>query len=199
MSAIGVVILAAGASTRMGTPKQLLLHQGRSLLRYTIDIVMASTCCPIAVVLGAYAEQIRLEVDPPVHAVINPNWAEGMGSSIGVGIETLIDVSPDLEAAIILLCDQPFISIQLIHQLIEAYHTTGQPIVVSSYAGTLGVPALFHQRFFPDLLGLAAYQGAKHLIEKYLDETAGVPFSKGAIDIDTPEDYEQLQSGLESQ
>lgn len=85
-----------------------------------------------------------------------------------------------------------------IHQLIATYHITKQPIVASSYAGIRGVPVLFHQRLFPALLALNAEQGAKYLIKKYADEVACVPFSEGAIDIDTPEDYRQLQVRLKT-
>ena len=90
MLAIGMIILAAGASTRMVKPKQLLLYQGRSLLRHTTEIALASNCHPIVVVLGANAAQMEPEIDSlPVHAVINPHWAEDMESSIRVGIDTL--------------------------------------------------------------------------------------------------------------
>jgi len=193
VSSVGVVILAAGASTRMGTPKQLLQYQGRSFLHHVTDIAVNSKCDPIVVILGACADQIRPEVASfPVHIVVNPHWPRGMGSSLRVGIATLQGRSPDLEAAIVLLCDQPFISIQLIHQLIEVYYATSVPIVASSYAGTLGVPALFQCCLFPALLTLKADQGAKYLMKKYAVQTAYVPFSQGAIDIDTPEDYKQL-------
>lgn len=197
MSSIGIVILAAGASTRMGTPKQLLRYQGRYFLRHITETAIASGCDSIVVVLGAYVNQIRSEVDAlPVHAVENPHWAEGMGSSIRVGIRTLSDRAANVQAAIVLLCDQPFTSVQLIHQLIAAYDADRQPIVASSYAGILGVPALFDRCLFPTLLTLEAQQGAKHLIQSYMEQTTAVPFMEGTIDIDTPEDYEQLQSSL---
>ena len=192
---VGVVILAAGASTRMGTPKQLLLLKGRSFLRHAAETALASVCQPIIVVLGAYAEQVRQEVEAlPVQVVENPRWAEGMNSSVWAGI-TALDVMPDKISAVMLtLCDQPFVSAQVINQLVETYHVTGKPIVASEYAGTLGVPALFSRSFFSELKALRKGEGAKQLITKHAHEVFGVPFPEGAIDIDTPKDYKQFQT-----
>jgi molybdenum cofactor cytidylyltransferase len=193
-SAIGLIVLAAGASTRMGTPKQLLLYQGRSFVCHAVEVAIASVCQPIVVVLGANAQRIKLEINHlPIQIVENQQWSEGMSSSIRVGLKTLNAVNPDLEAVAIALCDQPFISSQLINQLIEAYCLTGKPIVASEYAGTLGVPALFSRALFSELMALKTTEGAKQIIGKHLHEVVGVPFPDGAIDIDTPKDYEQLQ------
>lgn len=194
-SAVGVVILAAGASTRMGTPKQLLPLQGRSFLRQAAETALASVCQPIIVVLGAYAEQLRQEVENlPVQVVENLRWAEGMSSSVWAGVAAL-DATPDKISAVVLtLCDQPFVSAQVINQIVEAYHVTGKPIVASEYAGTLGVPALFSRTFFSELKALRRGEGAKQVITKHAHEVFGVPFPEGAIDIDTPKDYEQFQS-----
>jgi molybdenum cofactor cytidylyltransferase len=182
----------------MGTPKQLLRYQGRYFLRHITETAIASGCDPIVVVLGAYANQIRPKVEElPVRVVEHPHWAEGMGSSIRVGIRTLGDRAASVQAAIVLLCDQPFTSVQLIHQLIAAYKANRQPIVASSYAGILGVPALFDRCLFPELLTLESQQGAKHLIQNYTNRTTAVPFIEGAIDIDTPKDYQELQSSLD--
>jgi molybdenum cofactor cytidylyltransferase len=191
--AIGLIVLAAGASTRMGTPKQLLLYQGRSFVRHTVEVAVASICQPIIIVLGANAQRIKPEVSHfPVQIVENQQWSEGMSSSIRVGIEALNAVNPELEAVAIALCDQPFISSQIINQLVEAYYLTGKPIVACEYAGTLGVPALFSRTLFPELMALKTSQGAKQIINKHRHEVVGVPFPEGAIDIDTPEDYDQL-------
>jgi molybdenum cofactor cytidylyltransferase len=193
-SAIGLIVLAAGASTRMGTPKQLLLYQGRSFVRHAVEVALASVCQPIVVVLGANAQRIKPEINHlPIQIVENQQWSEGMSSSIRVGIKTLNAVNPDLEAVAITLCDQPLISSQLINQLVEAYCLTGKPIVASEYAGTLGVPALFSRALFSELMALKTTEGAKQIIGKHLHEVVGVPFPDGAIDIDTPKDYEQLQ------
>ncbi|MFE1746883.1 NTP transferase domain-containing protein [Coleofasciculus sp. H7-2] len=192
---VGLIVLAAGASTRMGTPKQLLLYQGRSFLRHTAEIAIASICQPIVVVLGANAERMKPEVNLlPVQIVENPQWAEGMSSSIRVGIEALANLNQNLEAVAIALCDQPFISSQLLNQIVEAYHLTRQPIIASEYAGSLGVPALFSRTLFPELMSLKTTVGAKQIIKKYSSEVFRLPFPEGVIDIDTPKDYQKFQA-----
>ncbi|MBD2743906.1 nucleotidyltransferase family protein [Coleofasciculus sp. FACHB-1120] len=192
---VGLIILAAGASTRMGTPKQLLLYQGRSFLRHTAEIAIASLCQPIVVVLGANAEQIKPEVSElPIQIVENPQWAEGMSSSIRVGIEALDNLNQSLDAVAIALCDQPFISSQLLNQIVEAYQVTRRPIIASEYAGSLGVPALFSRALFPELMSLKTTEGAKQIIKKHSPEVFRIPFPGGAIDIDTPKDYQEFQA-----
>lgn len=192
-SAIGVVILAAGASTRLGTPKQLLQHRGRSLLRHTAEVAIASGCRPIVVVLGAQVEQLEAEVQQlPVYVVENNHWAKGMSSSIQTGMMVLQSIHPPVKAVVILLCDQPFVSAALVHQLIEEYHRTGKPIVASEYVDAVGVPALFSHALFPVLMTLQADRGARFVIQNHVQAVARVPFPLGAVDIDTSSDYEQF-------
>lgn len=198
-STVGLIILAAGASTRMGTPKQLLAYRRCTLIRHMAEVAIASYCRPIIVVLGAYAERIKPEISQlPIQIVKNQQWAEGMSSSIRVGLESLLAVNQNLEAVAIALCDQPFVSPQTLNQLVEAYHLTGKPIIASQYAGTLGVPALFSRRLFSELVALNSNEGAKQLIKKHINEVFSVPFPDGAIDIDTPNDYKQLQTFIKS-
>ncbi len=195
MSTIGLVILAAGASTRMGAPKQLLYYQGCSLLRHLAEEAIASECQPTVVVLGAYAEQIKPEISQlPVQVVENMQWALGMSASIRAGIKALNGSCQNLEAVVIVLCDQPFVSSQIINQLIESYHSTGKPIIASEYAGTLGVPALFSKSCFSELTTLRGSEGVKQVIKKHVHQVFGIPFPAGAIDIDTPKDYQFLQT-----
>lgn len=190
---IGMLILAAGGSTRLGKPKQLLQYQGQSFLRHTVTVGLASGCQTV-VVLGAQAEQLRSQVsDLPVAIVENWAWVNGISTSIKVGLEALQNQqSQILEAAIITLCDQPFISTPLIKQLIERYKVTGKRIVASQYAGIIGVPALFDLTLFPDLMLLQGDVGAKALIQRLRHEVITVSFPDGAIDIDTLQDYEQF-------
>jgi molybdenum cofactor cytidylyltransferase len=165
-STVGLIILAAGASTRMGTPKQLLPYRGRSFVRHIAEVAIASVCQPIAVVLGANAERIKPEISQlPVQIVENQQWAEGMSSSIRVGLEALLGVNQNLEAVAIALCDQPFVSSQTLDRIVEAYHFTGKPIIASEYAGTLGVPVLFSHTLFSELMALKSNEGAKQLIK----------------------------------
>ena len=193
---VGIVILAAGASTRMGTSKQLLLYQGRSLLCRIVETALASVCQPTIVVLGASAEQLQQEIKHlPVQVVENLQWAEGMSSSIFTGINVLNAESVKVSAVVLLLCDQPLVCVQVINQLVETHYSTGKPIIASEYSATLGVPALFSHTFFPELMTLKGGEGAKQLLKNHSEDVYSLPFPDGVIDIDTPEDYEQLSRG----
>ncbi|MBW4661810.1 MAG: nucleotidyltransferase family protein [Drouetiella hepatica Uher 2000/2452] len=195
MPTIGLMILAAGASTRMGTPKQLLLYQGRSLLRYVAEVAIASCCDPVVVVLGSQAERMKLEACAlAVHIVENQQWAEGMGTSIFAGMTALTAINQALDAVVIILCDQPFVSHHLLNQLVEAYRATQSPIIASAYENTLGVPALFDRSLFIELMTLKNV-GAKSLIKRHAERIFQVSFPKGAIDLDTPAQYQQLLRG----
>jgi molybdenum cofactor cytidylyltransferase len=195
---VGIVILAAGASTRLGRPKQLLIYQERSLLRRAAESALDSVCQPVTVVLGAFAEQFSNEVcDLPVQIAINPQWQKGMSTSIRIGIEAL-EANPSsgrpMEAVVMMLCDQPFVTPQIIDELVAAYRATGWPIIASEYGGTLGVPALFSRKIFADLRALKEAEGAKKVIQNHADAVFRMPFARGAIDIDTPMDYAQLHT-----
>jgi len=188
---VGLVILAAGASTRLGTPKQLLRYGEKSLLFRAAQTAVASVCEPVVIVLGAYAELLKQEVqDLPVQVVENPHWQKGMGGSIGTGIEAINTFSDNIEAVVLMLCDQPFVSVDLINKLVESSCLTKHSIVASQYQGTLGVPALFKCALFGELLSLKSAEGAKKVIAKYSGEVDSVAFANGVIDIDTPGDYE---------
>ena len=193
-SNIAIIILAAGASTRMGRPKQLLPYQGRSLLRHTIENAVASVCKPIVVVLGANAENIRSEIsESDIKIVENPDWHLGMSSSIRRGIISLVTDYKTVDAVVITVCDQPFLSSEIINHLVSTYHSTRKPIIACEYADTLGVPVLFSQIFFSKLENLTEDVGAKKIIKNHYHEVFSIPFPLGAIDIDTPHDYQQIE------
>jgi molybdenum cofactor cytidylyltransferase len=195
---IAIIILAAGASNRMGQPKQLLSYQGRSLIQHTVESAIASLCKPVIVVLGAHAQQIRSQINPDlVQIVDNPQWNLGMSTSIRSGIFALNNYSPNIDAAVITVCDQPFISPEIINSLVSAYYSTKKPIIASEYAQILGVPALFNHKFFAELVALNENIGAKHLIKKYREQVFAVNFPLGVIDIDTPKDYQNLQANIQ--
>jgi molybdenum cofactor cytidylyltransferase len=200
MSGIGLILLAAGSSSRMGCPKQLLKIKQRSLLRIMSEVAAGSCCVPIVVVLGAYAEQMQSELHGlNLHIVINERWAEGMGTSISAGMEALYAYEPNLAAVAIMLVDQPYVSVSHINQLAEIYQTKHHAIIASAYAGTLGVPAVFDQRFFIQLRNMKTTEGARKLIRKYPQQVGQLPFSKGEIDLDTPEQYQTLLSNMSSE
>ncbi|RKR84831.1 molybdenum cofactor cytidylyltransferase [Mucilaginibacter gracilis] len=188
----GIIILAAGSSSRLGEPKQNLIYQGKTLLQHAVSAAIASACRPVIVVLGANAQTIQSQIaNQAIQIIHNPNWQQGMASSINAGISHL-QKTPNIQGAVIMLCDQPFANHTLINQLLQAHTQSGKGIVASLYNNTQGVPAFFHQKYFHHLLALQGHQGAKKLLTAYADDIATVPFDKGAIDIDTMADYEGL-------
>jgi molybdenum cofactor cytidylyltransferase len=187
---IAAIILAAGASTRMGYPKQLLPFQGQSLLRAIAKTAVSANFAPVIVVLGASIAQTRLEViDLPVQIVENQDWQRGMGASIRCGMQAL---PLKIDAVTLLLCDQPFVSPQLLHNLKSLYSTTHQPIIASAYQDAIGVPALFDFTLFSELAQLDQLEGAKTIIQRHLNAVATIDFPQGAIDIDTPDHYQHI-------
>ena len=199
MSPVGLILLAAGSSSRMGYPKQLLRIGQRSLLRTMSEVATGSCCKPVVVVLGAQAEQLQAELHGlELHTVINERWAEGMGTSIAAGMRALSAQDP-VAAVVIMLVDQPYVTVSLINQLVEAYETRRYPITASAYADTLGVPAVFDQRFFIQLKNMNTTEGARKLIQSYPEQIGQLPFSRGEIDLDTPEQYQALIKNMPRQ
>lgn len=194
----GLIILAAGESSRLGSPKQLLEFNGQSLLRHACETAIASLCRPVIVVLGAQSSRLREEIQNlPVNTIENAAWSEGVGTSIKVGLAALTgseNNSSTLQGVVIMLCDQPLLSSEHIDQLVRTHQLTGKAIVASRYGNTLGVPAFFSAAFFGELLSLPNEVGAKRLFNQYPTNVASVPFEGGAVDIDTLEDYAKLQS-----
>jgi molybdenum cofactor cytidylyltransferase len=146
------------------------------------------------VVLGASAELCRREIhDLPVSSVINHDWEAGMGSSLSLGLETLLSAaSPPLDAVIMMLCDQPFLTASILDRLVGAYAVNPGRIVASEYGEVVGVPALFDSALFPDLLNLSGAQGARQILQQHHRHIHKIDFPEGAIDIDTVADYERL-------
>ncbi len=194
MPNIGAVILAAGESSRFGQPKQLLRFRGKSLVRRVVDAADEAGCSPIAVVIGSDAKKIARELEQTnaIAAVDNKNWRNGIGTSIRIGAQSLIDHVPNLDAVMLLVCDQLLVDTEVIKQLIARYGETVKTIIASSYSGTLGVPALFDRSYFDDLLTLPDDSGAKSIILSNRERVAEFPFPQGKIDIDTLADYERL-------
>lgn len=190
----GAVILAAGASTRMGTPKQLLELEGKPLLVRAVEAALASRAWPVVIVLGAHAEKIRPTLARfPVLVTESPAWAEGMAASIRAGVTTLQQFSRGLDAAVIALCDQPAFSADTIAQLVAAQRATGRSIVAARYAGRHGAPALFLREHFPTLTSLTGEEGARALLNEDLSRVASVELPALAVDLDTPADVTAFQ------
>ena len=192
-SSIAAIILAAGASRRMGQPKQLLPYKRQTLLCHVIRSALASECKPVIVVLGANAEQIKPTINKfPIKIVKNKNWTQGISSSINCGVTYIQEQYLDIDAVVFFTCDQPFISAELIKQLVDAYNLSKKPIVASQYGDTWGIPALFSRNFFSALIKLKGDRGAKKIINQYRDLVYVIDFPQGNIDLDTLENYQQF-------
>ncbi|GAA4355227.1 nucleotidyltransferase family protein [Hymenobacter saemangeumensis] len=192
MQSVGVLLLAAGASTRLGQPKQLLPFQGKSLLRRAAETASATGCGPVVLVTGALHDELLPEVAGlPVAAVRNLRWADGMSSSIAAGLAYLEARAPALEAVLVLVCDQPLLTVDVLQQLIARFQPERPPVVASAYAGVRGVPALFSRALFGELRQLSGPAGARELLHRYSD-VAAVDFPGGVVDVDTMEQYNAL-------
>jgi molybdenum cofactor cytidylyltransferase len=177
----------------LGEPKQQLPYRGKTLLQRAVQTALASGCAPVAVVLGANAEQLMPELaNMPLVLVQNPDWQEGMASSIRAGLGELMRQQPALTQVIIMVCDQPFVEADVLKQLMQSKQESQAGIVASAYKGTVGTPVLFDQVYFPELLALQGQEGAKKIILKHQPEVSTIAFEAGAIDIDTQEDYSAL-------
>ena len=158
-----------------------------------MDAAAGANCSPVIVVIGIRAKEIRRELkETDAIAVENENWKQGLGSSIRTGIRHLIDNCPDLEAVVLLVCDQPFVDRVVVNRLIALRNETGRPIVASSYEKTLGVPALFDRSCFEELLALNHDHGAKSIILSNRARVAEFPFPRGSADVDTIDDWDGL-------
>jgi molybdenum cofactor cytidylyltransferase len=211
-SHIAAVILAAGESSRLGKPKQLIQFRGKTLVRRVVDAASEAGCQPILVVLGTertshlYSdglprvkgrhheiELITSELKKTGATIVaNSNWQCGIGTSIRTGVQHLLDTAPGVEATVLLTCDQPYVDRAVIDGLITLHRETRKPIVAASYAGTLGVPALFDRGRLPELLRLDDSAGAKSTILSNRDQVAEFPFPDGKVDIDTAEDWQRF-------
>ena len=190
---IGAVILAAGPSSRMDTPKQILQFRGETLVRRAASAAIEAGCWPVVVVTGAHAVATRDALRGlDVREAQNKKWESGMSSSLRVGIETLVTMAPRVNAIVLMLCDQPFVTREIIAALVGAYRETDRAIVASAYGGSYGVPALFGRKYFAELTTLEGALGAKQVIQKHIAEVQLLDFPQGEIDIDTPDDFARL-------
>jgi len=199
---VAALILAAGASRRMGSPKALLPWGKGSLLRHVAEVALASPCRETFVVLGAEGRRVADELRGlAVHAIENESWERGMGSSLATGIRAVEageDPAEPWRAVLILLCDQPAVTPELLGRLISvaregARAEAPRTMVACRYAGSLGPPALFARSLFGELRALDGDRGAKALLLRDPTAVASVEFAEGALDLDTPEDYDRAR------
>ena len=189
----GILILAAGQSKRLGTPKQLLPYEGTTLLARVAELACGSGAYPVVCVLGAYAGSVREAlVRYPLDIVWNADWMEGMASSLRLGLEEMRTKHPLVDGVMVLVCDQPHLDRALLESLVSVQRDSGLPVAAASYGGRMGTPALFHKSLFAELMQLKGDTGARVLLEGMRDQVSAVPFEAGTVDIDTQEDYTSL-------
>jgi molybdenum cofactor cytidylyltransferase len=191
-SSVGGILLAAGSSSRLGQPKQLLTFHGVPLIRHVAEQALASRLASLTVVVGHRAADVRAALsDLAVDVVENPSYAQGQSTSLRVG---LLNFPRDHTAALILLVDQPFVDATLIDRLIGLYEESGAMIVAPQVAGRRGNPVVFDRALFPELLTVVGDTGARDVISRHRDRlaTLELPDDQAFQDVDTWEDYQKI-------
>jgi CTP:molybdopterin cytidylyltransferase MocA len=190
------LILAAGSSRRMGSPKQLLLIAGRPLLEIVVAQACASTLDDVMVVLGASAEEIQNRIDlGRARVLVNPDHASGMASSLRAGLAALGD---EVDRAMIILGDQPDVTVPLLNRLLDLQEESGLPAAALSFNGLLHPPVVLKRELWGDLMALEGDVGCRAVIRARPELVARLPFEQDRIhpvDVDTPEDYERVVRG----
>ncbi|HSF88956.1 MAG TPA: nucleotidyltransferase family protein [Saprospiraceae bacterium] len=188
-----VLILAAGKSSRLGSPKQLLNFEGSALISRVAKTAIDAAIGEVFVVVGANAEEIVMELNmPDLYVVKNEEWEEGMASSIRNGLDQVQKSDPMVDGIMILVCDQPYLNADTLREILHQQRASGHAMAASVYHDQVGTPAVFHRSIFPALMELRGDTGARKIVSAYGEQVALVPFEKGIIDIDTREDYEKL-------
>lgn len=194
-----VLLLAAGASSRWGVdrPKALLPWRGDELVNYLARAALVAGADPVVRVLGAYAERIRAEAPVPegVTDVFNAAWAEGMGGSIAGGLRAALALAPELRAVLVLPCDQPLVTAEVLAAAFAAHADKAGCIVQCDYGeGVPGPPVVFGREFFGELLALTGDEGGRAVVRRHPTARVLVPFSGGKWDLDSPTDLKRFQS-----
>lgn len=196
---IPALILAAGGSTRLGQPKQLLrLSQSdnETLLDRAVSLARGSGAEPVFVVLGANFDEIERGCLLERCTVLrNADWAEGMASSLRLGISAIVEQFPDASGALLMVCDQPALSREHLQRLLDLHRNEPEIVAASRYAGRSGVPAIVPRALFPKLLTLTGDQGARAVFDHTELRINNIEFPGGEMDIDSPKDLERFRSG----
>lgn len=189
----GVVILAAGEAARMGKAKMLLPFKKTTILAHLIDEITLVEPNIIQLVTGYYHDLIQAQISTDkVDIIQNPNYKLGMSSSIQVGLTAMIKTCPDLDFLVIVVSDQPFLNKSILLRLLTKQQQTAKGIIASSYNGIKGTPVLLSSAYFSHLYNLTGDKGARVILQQFPDDIATIEFENGALDIDTPEEYELL-------
>ncbi len=184
------VVLAAGASTRFGSPKQLVRVQGHALLHRAVANATQVAGRAVIVVLGAHAAELApLLRHSSASVIVNREWPEGIASSIRAAVARL---PPSCHGVLVTLADQAAVTADDLARLLAAWRTDPRRIVAARYDATIGVPAIFPREDFPELAALRGDRGARDLLRRRADRTIGIELANASIDIDTPEDLLRL-------
>lgn len=193
---IAGVVLAAGTSTRFGRNKLLLRMEGDSLARRAATVAWSGGLDPVVVVLGHEAHRVERELSglpAAVRAIVNPDYARGVNTSLRAGIHAVPEES---EAAVVLLADMPFVTGEMVAHLVEVYRRTGAPLVVSDYDGVHAPPTLYARSLFPELGGSEGDGGGKSVVKRHAEKAIRVPWpSHRLTDVDREEDWTRLNVG----
>lgn len=190
-----VILLAAGSSSRLGQPKQLVEVEGVPLLLKSTLAALDANYAHVVVVLGSNADEHKKTIAHlPVEIITHDAWEKGMGSSLKAGLKYVTTSRPDTRAMVIMVCDQPLLTAMHLSALRDAFNRSSAHIVASRYGNTLGVPALFDQTLFSELLNIKDSQGAKVVIENHASAIQAIDWAAGLLDIDTPEDLKSLRA-----
>jgi molybdenum cofactor cytidylyltransferase len=177
----------------MGQLKQLLPYGRETLVRWAARNALGSVCNPVFTVLGSASEMIRAELEHlPIQLLDNPEWMDGIGSSIRCGVRGALAAHSDLDAIVLLLADQPHVTAATINRLVETAEKVRKSIIASAYSDTVGVPALFSRVTFNELRNLRSERGAKQFIASCNDHVVTVSKPEAERDIDTPDNYREL-------
>lgn len=192
---VAAIILAAGASRRLGQPKQLLEFRGETLLERALRMAKESGAAPVLAVLGARFASICATIPfNDAIPVLNDQWEQGISSSIRAGLREVDVRAPQASGALIMSCDQPRLTSMHLRELVDTFVAQTTPsIVASSYSGVQGVPAIFPRAAFPDLCALRGDKGARSLLVRPPCPVIVLPFEGGELDIDLPSDLAQLE------
>ncbi|WP_159020073.1 NTP transferase domain-containing protein [Algibacter sp. L3A6] len=195
---IVTVVLAAGASTRMGSPKQLLNWGNSTLLEHTLNTVLDLNSSEVVVVLGANFEIIKSEISKyPVAVLNNTSWKVGLGKSIAVAVEYIQKLNYKVDGVMIVLADQPLINSRFLGELCNAFSPNNNQIITTSYKnGKRGVPVIFDKHYFEELILLNDDDGAKTLLKTYANSVNSLKPQSENLDIDSKEDYNYLHKKI---
>lgn len=192
----GAVILAAGGSARLGRPKQLLELLGEPLVRRAARAATAAGYAPVVVVIGAAAAEVSAALaGEPVQVVEHPGWRGGVAGSIRRGLAAVLEGRPEVSGVLLAVCDQPRVGAAHLAALAAALADGAHAVAASSYAGTVGVPALFARATFPELEALEGDHGAKQVVTRDPARVVTVALPGGEWDVDTEADWSAKGSG----